>query len=60
MTDYMVTGLVKKRAELASDVERTHERLRQLVNDLESIDREAIKIEHGSTLDKGGEAEEKG
>lgn len=39
MTDYMVLGLVKKRAELAGDVERTHERLRQLVNDLESIDR---------------------
>ena len=34
----MVTGLVKKRAELAGEVERTHERLRQLVNDLGSID----------------------
>src|SRR3954471_19992658 len=38
MTDYMVLGLVKKRAELAGDIERTHERLRQLVNDLEHID----------------------
>lgn len=34
----MVLGLVKKRAELAGDIERTHERLRQLVNQLEHID----------------------
>lgn len=38
MTDYMVTGLVKKRGELAGEIERTHERLRQLVNDLEHLD----------------------
>src|SRR3954447_18925144 len=38
MTDYMISGLVKKRGELAFDIERTHERLRQLVNDLEHID----------------------
>jgi hypothetical protein len=38
MTDYMVTGLVAKRAELAGDIERTHERLRELVNALEHID----------------------
>lgn len=38
MSDYLVLGLVKKRAELAGDIERTHERLRQLVNDLDHID----------------------
>lgn len=38
MTDYMVTGLVAKRAELAGEIERTHERLRELVNALEHID----------------------
>src|SRR4051812_48766558 len=38
MTDYMVTGLVAKRAELAGEIERTHERLRELVNSLEHID----------------------
>lgn len=38
MTDYMVTGLVKKRAELAGDIELTHNHLRQLVNDLEHLD----------------------
>lgn len=38
MTDYMVTGLVKKRAELAGELETTHERLRELVNQLEHLD----------------------
>ncbi|MFN3945347.1 MAG: hypothetical protein ACK4K7_10495 [Allosphingosinicella sp.] len=38
MTDYMVTGLVKKRAELAGELERTHERLRELVQQLEHLD----------------------
>lgn len=34
----MVEGLVKKRAELAGEIERTHERLRALVADLEHVD----------------------
>lgn len=38
MTDYMVTGLVAKRAELAGELESTHNRLRELVNQLEHID----------------------
>jgi len=38
MTDYMVTGLTKKRAELAGEIEATHERLRQMIADLEHID----------------------
>lgn len=38
MTDYMVTGLVKKRAELAGELESTHDRLRELVNQLEALD----------------------
>lgn len=38
MTDYMVTGLVAKRAEIAGELERTHERLRELVNQLEALD----------------------
>lgn len=38
MTDYMVTGLVKKRADIALSIEETHAKLRQLVNDLEHID----------------------
>lgn len=38
MTDYMVTGLAKKRAELAGEITAIHERLRQLVADMESLD----------------------
>jgi hypothetical protein len=38
MTNYMVEGLAKKRAEVAGDIERTHERLRSLALDLEHID----------------------
>lgn len=38
MTDYMVTGLVKKRAEIAGELDATHNRLRELVNQLEALD----------------------
>lgn len=38
MTDYVVTGLVKRRAQMAKEIEETHERLRTLVRDLESLD----------------------
>jgi hypothetical protein len=38
MTNYMVEGLAKKRAEVAGEIERTHERLRSLAADLEHID----------------------
>lgn len=34
----MVTGLVAKRAELAGELEATHDRLRELVNQLEHLD----------------------
>lgn len=35
---YLVAGLVRKRAELAGEIEATHDRLRQLVSDLENLD----------------------
>jgi hypothetical protein len=38
MTNYMVEGLVKKRAELAGEIERTHDALRKLAIDLEHVD----------------------
>lgn len=34
----MITGLVKRRAELAGEIHATHEKLGQLVRDLEKID----------------------
>jgi hypothetical protein len=38
MTDYVLTGLTKRRAELAGEIERTHEALRKMVTDLEALD----------------------
>lgn len=38
MTDYVLQGLVKRRAELAGEIEATHERLRQMIGDLEKLD----------------------
>jgi hypothetical protein len=38
MTDYMFEGLLKRRAVLAGDVELTHEKLRKMVQDLETLD----------------------
>jgi hypothetical protein len=43
MTDYMVQGLVKKRAELAGEMLRLQERLASAAQDLETLDR-AIKL----------------
>jgi len=38
MNSFVITGLVKRRANLAGEIENTHERLRQLVIDLENLD----------------------
>lgn len=38
MTDYVLVGLVKRRAQLTGDIERTHDALRKMVADLESLD----------------------
>jgi hypothetical protein len=43
MTDYMVTGLVKRRAELAGEMTRTQAALAQMARDLETLDA-AIKL----------------
>jgi len=38
VTDYVLVGLVKRRAELAGDIENAHEALRKMVHDLEHLD----------------------
>lgn len=43
MTDYMVTGLVKRRAELVGEMLRTQAALGQMARDLETLDA-AIKL----------------
>lgn len=43
MTDYMVTGLVKRRAEIAGELRAAHDRVGQLVRDLAALD-EALRV----------------
>jgi hypothetical protein len=38
MTDYVLTGLVKRRAEIAGEIDATQNQLRALIKDLEHID----------------------
>jgi hypothetical protein len=38
MTDYVLTGLVAKRAEIAGELARIHETVAQMVRDLEHLD----------------------
>lgn len=38
MTDYVLTGLVKRRAEMAGELEAAHQRIAQLVKDIEHLD----------------------
>lgn len=44
MTDMVVAGLVKRRATLAHDIEETHDRLRQMVIDLENLDSTLVQF----------------
>ncbi len=45
MTDYVLTGLVKRRAELAGEVEALHNRLSGLLRDLETIDAAILQFD---------------
>jgi len=45
MTDYVLTGLVKRRAELAGEIEATHDRLRTLVTNLEHLDAAILQFD---------------
>jgi hypothetical protein len=45
MTDYVLTGLVKRRAELAGEIEHTHERLRTMILDLEHLDATILQFD---------------
>lgn len=45
MTDYVLTGLVKRRAQLAGEIERTHELLRKLIADLENLDATILQFD---------------
>lgn len=45
MNAFVVSGLVKRRAELAGDIEKAHESLRQMVLDLENLDATILQFE---------------
>lgn len=45
MVNYVITGLVKHRAHIAGEIERTHEYLRKLLADLESLDATILQFD---------------
>jgi hypothetical protein len=45
MNEFVIGGLVKRRAELAGEIEATHERLRKLVMDLEALDATILQFD---------------
>ncbi len=45
MNAFVVSGLVKRRAELAGDIEKAHEMLSRMVLDLENIDATILQFE---------------
>ncbi len=45
MTDYVLTGLVKRRATVTGEIEAIHERLKQLLTDLESLDATILQFD---------------
>ena len=45
MTDYVLMGLVRRRAEIAGEIEATHDRLRQLLADLEHLDATILQFD---------------
>lgn len=38
MTDYVLNGLIKRRAEVAGEIEALHDKIRKLLADLETLD----------------------
>jgi hypothetical protein len=45
MNEFVLNGLVKRRAQLAGDIENTHEVLRKMVLDLESLDATIVQFD---------------
>jgi len=51
MTDYVLTGLVKRRAEIAGEIESLHQRMQQLIIDLESLDATIVQFDPGYDIE---------
>ena len=52
MNDFVVSGLVKRRADLAGEIERTHEALRKMVDDLENLDATLLQFAPNFPVEK--------
>lgn len=42
---HVITALVKRRSELSGDIENTHERLKNMIRDLESLDKTLLMFD---------------
>ncbi len=51
MTDYVLTGLVKRRAEMAGEIEATHAKLKLLLEQLGSMDATITQFDPGYSLE---------
>jgi hypothetical protein len=51
MNAFVVSGLIKRRAQLAGDIEAAHEALRRMVLDLENIDATILQFEPNFRLE---------
>jgi hypothetical protein len=45
VNEFVLNGLVKRRAQLAGDIENTHDALRKMVRDLESLDATIVQFD---------------
>jgi hypothetical protein len=51
MTDYVLTGLVRRRAEMTGEIEALHEKLKRLLADLESLDATILQFDPGHVVE---------
>lgn len=47
MNAFVIAGLVKRRAQLAGDIEKAHQSLRAMVADLENLDATILQFDPG-------------
>lgn len=45
MTNYVLLGLTKRRAELTGEIESTHKRLREMISALDVIDKTIVQFD---------------
>jgi hypothetical protein len=45
MNAFVVSGLIKRRAQLAGDIEKIHESLRRMIIDLENLDQTILQLD---------------